>query len=224
MGEERYCGNYVRAFCSQVVKAKNDAEREILHLITSASVDRYGDIVEPGGAQLENFLKNPIVMVDHDYRTERVIGKAVALTVEGDGIVARTRFRDTPLAREAYALAAEGLGGWSIGFRPIEYDSRQEKGKTLGFRFKKWELLEYSMVPIPANQDAVMNAIQRGFVTQEHAASFFSVSPSEPEARCGANAETLADPALVRKIHAAANLAALHEAAREIDAAAERLQ
>jgi phage head maturation protease len=33
--------------------------------------------------------------------------------------------------------------------------------------YKKWELLEYSAVPVPANPDALSLAVQRGFLKNE---------------------------------------------------------
>ncbi len=180
---------YMRCFATQQIKAVNKDRREILHLITTGATDRMGDVVEPGGAFLENFLKNPIVVANHDYHIESVIGKATALEVREDGILARTAFRDTPLADAAFRLTTEGLGGWSIGFRSLEHIvMRDDKGGFKGIRFKKWELLEYSSVVIPANQDVVNSAIQRGLVSPENVPAFFAVQPSteaRPDAKAG---------------------------------------
>ena len=171
----------VRMIVGAEIKAANKKEREILHLISTGATDRAGDIVEPGGADLSNYLSNPIVLLNHDYDASKIIGKATSVTVEDDKIYARTKFRDTDLGREAFGLASEGLGGWSIGFRPIEYDSIQdEKGnKTRGFRFSKWELLEYSLVAVPMNQEVVQNMVQRGLVAPEHLREFV-VLPDPP--------------------------------------------
>ena len=44
----------------------------------------------------------------------------------------------------------QGMLAASIGFRPTE----SEPIKTGGVRFTSWELLEFSLVPVPANPDA----------------------------------------------------------------------
>jgi HK97 family phage prohead protease len=194
----------VRAFCATTIKAVNKEQREVAHLITTKNPDRVGDVVEAGGADLANYLRHPVVMANHSYRIEDVIGRAVSLQIDDDGIFARTKYRDTPLGRDAFNLAAEGLGAWSIGFRPIKFAAmKDEKGITKGFRFTKWELLEYSQVAIPMNADAVQNAITRGFVSAENAKTFFRTEePVEPAeaAPQGANVEQV----LVRRVNPAA--------------------
>jgi HK97 family phage prohead protease len=168
--------NYIRSMCATTIKVVNKAEREVGHLITTVNPDRVGDVVEASGADLANYLRHPVVMADHSYSIERIIGRATALTVDEKGIFARTKYRDTPLAKDAFNLAAEGLGAWSIGFRPISFKAmKDEKGITKGFRFTKWEMLEYSQVAIPMNADAVQNALSKGWVSPENIKTFFRV-------------------------------------------------
>ena len=191
---EHTAPNYVRCAVTPEVKATNGKSREVLHLISNAAVDRAGDVVEPGGIDVANFLKNPIVMVDHDYRTEKIIGKSVSTEVNEDGMFSRTRFRDTPLAKDAYSLASEGIGGWSIGFRPIEYESRKdEKGNFKGFHFKRVELLEYSFVAVPMNQEVVAACVQRGLVHDGTVSTLFKSGemPSPPAAAARDNAKVV---------------------------------
>jgi hypothetical protein len=200
-----FAPNYVRAFVEQEVKGIDEPSRAVTHLITTNAVDRMGDIVEPKGALLDNFRKNPVVLANHNYGIESVIGRASEIKITKDGIVSTTIFRDTPLADAAYRLAKEKLGGWSIGFRPtdshtIEAGARDGcktcktrfasmvSGKAPGEyvpgawtrHFVGWEMLEYSSVAIPANQDIVNNAITRGLVSRENVDRFFvrSITPT----------------------------------------------
>ncbi|HET6415727.1 MAG TPA: HK97 family phage prohead protease [Polyangiales bacterium] len=209
--------NVMRAAVEQIVKAKNPTTRELLHLITTANPDRAGDVVEAGGAQVDSFMRNPVVMADHDYSFEKIIGRAMSLEVRDGGIYARTQFRSTPLGEAAYNLAAEGIGGWSIGFRPIEYDNiKGEDGRTRGYRFKKWELLEYSIVAIPMNADAVSSAIQRGLVGSDIANVFFRMIKAEaPVLPEGTN--PVAPPKVIRV--SAASLREIQNIKRSIDRA-----
>jgi hypothetical protein len=51
------------------VKAINRDEREVLHLISTKARDRGGDIVEPKGAVLKNFKRNPVVTITASSRS-----------------------------------------------------------------------------------------------------------------------------------------------------------
>ena len=163
---------------TSVVKAVNEDQHEVLHMITNGATDRAGDVVDPAGAEIANYMKNPVVLANHDYSIENVIGKAVGIEVQEDAIYARTKFLETPLAQTAFNLAKEGIGGWSIGFRPIEHEAMKDgKGQFKGFKHDRWELLEYSSVAIPMNQDVVNNAIHRGLMTEEQVPAFFVTDP-----------------------------------------------
>jgi HK97 family phage prohead protease len=168
-----------RATFSAEVKAVNVKKREVLHKITSMEVDRAGDVVMPAGAIVDDYLRHPVVMADHAYGLEKVIGKNVSLEIDGEAIWARTQYRNTTLGNEALALVKEGLGAWSIGFSPVEYEPITE-GKR-GFKYKKWKLLEYSQVALPMNQDIVSNAVKRGLVSEEHVPVFFRVTKDESD-------------------------------------------
>ena len=244
--------NIVRAACAQVVKAANPENREILHLITTASTDRAGDVVEPLGGDTTAFMRNPIVMADHHYSISTVIGRATTVYTDESGMWARTRFRDTPLAQDAFRLAAEGLGGWSIGFRPTDYHSVREgakaecpscarrwgemtKDKTPGdyvpgsyaMHFRAWELLEYSSVAIPMNQDIVNDAIKRGLVRPEHLLAFFSQAAapsSDVSNRSAARVPANLFPAIRRDVRRTAARLALLKLAGAFDAAEEKLR
>jgi HK97 family phage prohead protease len=201
---------FYRLSLTPEIKAVNKTTREVVHLITSAGIDRAGDVVDPAGADVANYLKNPVVMANHDYTIQSIIGRAVSLEIQQDGLWARTKFHDKGLGADAFNLVADGMArAWSIGFRPVEYDSRKDsQGKQIrGFHFRKWELLEYSLVAIPMNPDAVMNAIHRGILHEENIPSLFDgewqapvkAEPPAEAARPGANAEPTRDASLYEK-------------------------
>jgi len=181
-------------FCTSVVRAVNKDAREVAHLITTSRTDRAGDIVEARGADLSNYMRHPVVMANHSYKIEDIIGRAVSLTVEDGGIFARTKYRDTPLAKDAFNLAAEDLGAWSIGFRPMKFKAiKDEKGFTKGFNFTEWEMLEYSQVAVPMNPDIVQNALSKGLVSEANVNVFFrALDPVKPSKE--ASDRTNADP------------------------------
>lgn len=248
-GDGVFCGNLVRRIVNTEVRDVDHAKRALTHIISTDSVDRAGDIVEPDGVNLSNYKRNPVVMVDHDYRTEKIVGRARKIEVHDGFIAAQTEFRDTPLAVESFKLAAEGLGGWSIGFRPLKRHyikdgadggckrcqvtmeraaSGRKPGASIpegyGMHFTEWDLLEYSHVAIPANQDVVNDAIKRGLVEQERVNLFLRALPpataaaSVPNVVC-AKHDPLAEP----MTHVRRRLAA-HAFASAVDNAIRRIR
>ncbi len=137
------------------IERKSDAGGRIV--ISTAGMDRDRDRVMPRGAVLDNYLKNPVVMWGHSYyQPSDVIGRTVNLETSDGGITADFELR--PAANDQDPQNIVRLlwdGGWvrtaSIGFRPIEMQPNEYGGNDI----TAWELLEWSLVPIPANQDAL---------------------------------------------------------------------
>jgi hypothetical protein len=131
-------------------------------LINTASVDRDRDRVIPAGARTDNYLKNPVVQWGHNYRDPwATVGKSNSLTISDDGIVADFDLR--PAANDQDPQAVVLLlwnGDWvrtaSIGFIPTAGKPNDAGGTD----YSEWELLEWSIVPIPANQDALRLAVK----------------------------------------------------------------
>ncbi len=147
-----------------IVRATSDADRTIEHTITRRIVDRDGDVVEPRGGRLENFRKNPVVLFGHD-SWAFPIGRNVELDVTDEEIRALTQFAGLdqahPQAETAYRLMRDGfLKAASIGFMPITWSEDKALPAQDGWWFKEWELYEYSIVPIPANPDAVARMVK----------------------------------------------------------------
>ena len=124
-------------------------------ILSSASVDRMGDIVDPGGVtNLEYAEKNMPLLFGHD--SSKIVGGWKNLRRKGTQILGDIVFArpgTSPLVDEVRALVEQGfLKAVSIGFRPLEAERRKDGD---GYHFKKWEILETSLVAIPANPDAL---------------------------------------------------------------------
>jgi hypothetical protein len=161
-----------------------DAEAGIFEAwITTEAIDRDGDIVVAAGAEFENFLKNPVVLFGHNYWSpENVVGKAIALEPKkGKGIRARWQFAGEDVSPKADIVRRLWEGGFlnatSIGFIVKESVWIDADGEELeddpqayaptgaaGRKFKRWELLEFSIVPVPANQEAVRMSLSAKIV------------------------------------------------------------
>ena len=140
-----------KATFSTVVRATGDQPSIT---ITTADADRDGDIVVPEGLDLAAFRKNPVVLWAHDYRS-LPIGSTTSLDVEpGRGIRATWAWLDGDdfAMRVKRAFDAGVVRAASIGFVPLE---AEPLGAGRGMRYTRAELLEWSLVPVPANAAAV---------------------------------------------------------------------
>lgn len=146
-----------------ITKADGDpASRQRKFCISTAGVDRDNDIIELAGWRLDNYRKNPQVLFGHDYHS-LPIGKATSVYVEGDKLVAIAEFATAemnPLAEQVLRLIDGGfLRATSVGFRPTKYNINEERR---GLDFTECELLEFSVVPVPANPEALIEARAAG--------------------------------------------------------------
>jgi HK97 family phage prohead protease len=126
---------------------------------TTGTPDRTGDRVLPSGADLAAFWKNPVLLPAHDYKAVP-IGTVTSINMTGDGMRVRWRWNADDEQGGRYKRAWDGgfLRALSIGFRPLQ-TSPNAFG---GYDFHKWELLEISVVAIPANPEATRHLAALG--------------------------------------------------------------
>jgi HK97 family phage major capsid protein/HK97 family phage prohead protease len=126
-------------------------------VLSDATVDRYGDIVEPGGWDLRAFKKNPIALFGHS--SGFPIGKWADVRVDGGKLKGRLEFASEGTSDridELRRLVEQGiLRAVSVGFRPIEAVPINDKEPWGAQRYTKQELLETSLVSVPANPAAI---------------------------------------------------------------------
>jgi len=135
---------------------------DIGFVISTASIDREGDIIVPDGWDLENYKQNPVVLWAHDYHTPP-IGKAIDVSVKDGVLVATDRFTPediNPFGAMIYRMVKGGfLKATSVGFKPVEWTYNEDHR---GYDFARSELLEHSVVPVPANPEALVMASAAG--------------------------------------------------------------
>lgn len=118
-------------------------------IISTADIDRQGESVSQSGWELDNYLKNPIVLWGHDYYS-LPIGICTSINIVNGQLVARGQFAPeeaNPFAQQVRRLYdLKIVRATSVGFIAKETDN-----KTI----TKAELLEFSFVPVPANPFAL---------------------------------------------------------------------
>jgi HK97 family phage prohead protease len=166
-----------KALDIQVRQVGDPSERVLEFIASTAQVDRYGDIIEVEGWELDNWLKVPVILYGHDYGGFPIGQGINAIKDPLRGLVVQAKFataQENPEADIAYKLA---LGGFiravSVGFMDLEREPiLDNEGNRTGWRFKRAELLEVSLVAVPANPGAVIVAVQKGLLTLEEAEAF----------------------------------------------------
>ena len=123
-------------------------------LASTSAIDRQGDSIDQAGWDLKNFMLNPVILWAHDY-SELPVAKAVAISVSEAGLECEFEFASAegnPKAEQVKNLFENGfLNAVSVGFIP-----KQRKGNIITGA----ELLEISIVPVPANQEALRLAVE----------------------------------------------------------------
>jgi len=131
-------------------------------IITTPALDRDHDRVIPAGILMDNYMQNPVVQWGHNYHDPwATIGKATRLEVGADSIVASFEFREPANEGDPMNIIRslwEGgfINAASIGF----YPTKATPNESGGMDFEEWELLEFSLVPVPANQEALRLAVK----------------------------------------------------------------
>ncbi len=143
----------------QHVVEKTDKGMEFI--LSDATPDRYGDVIEAASWDLANFKNNPVALFNHN--PDFPIGKWVNLRVINGQLRGFLQLAPKGISAridEIIGLIEAGiLKAVSVGFLPKEFESI---GKGHGSRYLKSELVETSLVSIPANPNALAVAKSLG--------------------------------------------------------------
>jgi hypothetical protein len=175
---------YRHAIVTKAPTELNPGERSDVSWITTESVDRTGEVVRARGMDDLQFQANPLVTLGHAYDLPPV-GRSLWRRRVRDGrlagVKAKTRYPDRPEAWPAgdpwvpdkvFALVQAGLlQGKSIGFLPTKVHFPEDREiqenaweGNVRLVIDEWLLLEYACVFLPANQDALVEAVSKGAV------------------------------------------------------------
>jgi len=145
-----------------------DGSINIKGLASTSALDRTGDVIDhnawkQGG--LDNYGDNPIILFNHNY--DRPIGRAKYCDVTQNGLEIEAKISKS--AGDVVDLIKDGvLGAFSVGFKVKDAEYNKE---TDGFFIKSAELLEVSVVSIPANQTATFS-ISKSFDSDDEYQEF----------------------------------------------------
>ena len=165
-------------------------DRCVQFTISKEVEDRDGDILRANGVDFTNYMKNPVFLSFHNSR-EFPLGKVTKFWVEGNSVKAIVYFptleelssnpeqasEKAKLVDFTYHCYKTGmLNAVSVGFIPLEWVESEK-----GFDILKWELLEFSAVAVPANQDAIAEAVKSFGLDKSVIKEYFTTEKSLDE-------------------------------------------
>ena len=165
-------------------------DRCVQFTISKEVEDRDGDILRANGVDFTNYMKNPVFLSFHNSR-EFPLGKVTKFWVEGNSVKAIVYFptleelstnpeqasEKAKLVDFTYHCYKTGmLNAVSVGFIPLEWTESEK-----GFDILKWELLEFSAVAVPANQDAIAEAVKSFGLDKSVIKEYFTTEKSLDE-------------------------------------------
>jgi HK97 family phage prohead protease len=135
-----------------------DGARTYAFTISTARIDRDRDTIAVAGWHTDSFMRcGGPVLYAHESRG-LPIGRATRVYVDGGALKAEMVFAPAeanPFAEWVRRLVDFGaLRATSVGFRPLPGRAAWNEERN-GIDFLEQELLEFSIVPVPSNVDAV---------------------------------------------------------------------
>lgn len=122
--------------------------------------DSYGDVPTPFNRdyvyELKRYLKNPVILLNHDTNTNNLIGKCTEIYEDERGLFFRAELSTSEFApiKHAKTLIKEGiLKTLSIGGRWHYEDPADSNKLTLA------EIFEISLVSLPADSNATITTV-----------------------------------------------------------------
>lgn len=132
-------------------KIEGDDDYSFKVVVTTEWLDRDKETLKADGIEFKNYLKNPVVLADHIYRIDSIVGKTTKIYQEGTKTIAEWVFaKGVEKAEILRTLYNQGMVKTvSIWFIPNERDPKDNATIT------KSEMLEFSFVAVPANPEAI---------------------------------------------------------------------
>ena len=143
--------------------SKTTKDKPIKFVASTSTPDRYGDVVDQKGWDLRAYNRNPVVLFNHN-PAQMPIGKGKAY-VENEQLMLEVEFdQKDDMAKTIEQKVRDGfINAVSVGFQPSKAVNRSAlptdhpyHGKS-GQYFQASELLEVSIVTIPANNEATLS-------------------------------------------------------------------
>lgn len=176
----------IRAYDAQI-DSVDKVDRSLVARINTSGIDRFKTVIDPRGARLENYRRNPVVLWEHGKDPRRFsdpIGRnAWIRNSGGEGpreLLAKTRFLEDDFSQQRFEWYRDGvLNGFSVNILPDESCSSPPTREEMRSRpdleacsmiYRSWDLAEYSGTTVPGNAECLsgqrasllLSAVERG--------------------------------------------------------------
>jgi hypothetical protein len=155
-------------------------ERAVVAKINTDAIDRYKTVIDPAGMGLDNYRKNPVVLVNHGEANDGMpVGRCAWIRyIKAErAIVAKTIFLEDEYSDGLFRMAQAGiLNAYSVRICPDmkscssptadEIKKRNDLAECY-MMFRASDLAEYSIVNVPGNPEALALAVSRGLSLPE---------------------------------------------------------
>lgn len=136
---------------AEITKAEDDESYKFKVVVTTEQVDRDWETIKAEWIDFKNYMKNPVVLVDHSYRIDSIVWKTLKISQDKWKTIAEWVFaKGIEKAELLRTLYNQGfVKTVSIWFIPKQ---RNEQNREV---IEKSEMLEFSFVAVPANPGAL---------------------------------------------------------------------
>lgn len=165
------------------IKSIDEQNRQVTFCFSDDQTDRMGEIVDQASWDVKSYEQNPLILWGHNPdEPENVLGRGISLDLnKGGKSFVTAQFDDESVNPKAGLVFRQLLAGTlrcvSAGFIPHTIDTEDDTPVL-----KDNELLEISIVPIPANPRAVALGLKDGSISRKDAEWLLKSMRSEAEA------------------------------------------
>lgn len=161
-------GGVMRFTLTEPVEVEGES-RTLRWVFSDGSVDRMTDTIDPKGWELDRYKANPVILWAHD-ASAPPIGLAANVSSDGTKLAGDVTFAEADVYEFADTIfrlvKGKFIRAGSVGFLPLEWKWTKDKARPNGIDFKRQELMEFSICPIPANPNALNEARSAGIDTR----------------------------------------------------------
>ena len=152
---------FIDVAINDAVTDRDDKKRKMTVIVSNEIENRYGHVVKVKGWDYKNYMKSPIVLVNHN-ADALPVAKATRVWKNNkkNALMANIQFLDEGVSPEADLVWALYDNGFMTSVSPgylVDYDKatygKSEKEPKVTFNGQ--ELLEISLANIPANPEAI---------------------------------------------------------------------
>jgi len=133
------------------------------HTLTTSKKDRDGDILRTDGAVVD-----PKMLLLWQHVHTLPIGKVLGVDTHTKNklvLISAIVDMESPLSHDAAVMVDNDMARFSHGFRALEFvEMKAGDGEAPGFDVKRFEIMEESMVSVPANIDATTEDVMLSLV------------------------------------------------------------